>query len=62
MAIVGSDTLFGLDEKMRPCPVTLRIGQPFAPPKGKTAWLEQAHAAVAALLPPENQPEGDVLI
>lgn len=62
MAIVGSDKLFGLDEKMRPCPVTLRIGQPFAPPKGKTAWLEQAHAAVAALLPPENQPEGDVLI
>jgi 1-acyl-sn-glycerol-3-phosphate acyltransferase len=62
MAITGTDRLFGLDEKMRPCSVTLRIGQPFAPPKGKTAWLEQAHAAVAGLLPEENQPNGDVLI
>lgn len=61
MAIIGSDTLFDLDEKMRPCTVSLRIGQPFAPPKGKTAWLEQAHAAVAGLLPEDNQPIGDVL-
>ncbi len=62
MAIIGSDALFGLDEKIRPSPVTLRIGQPFQPPKGKTAWLEQAHAAVAGLLPEDNQPQGEVLI
>lgn len=61
MAIIGSDDLFGLDEKIRPSKVTLRVGEPFEPPKGKTAWLEEAHARVAALLPEEMGPEGEVL-
>lgn len=57
VSLSGTDGLFGMDLKMRPSAVTLRIGEPFEPPKGKTAWLEQAWDRVADGLEPRHTPE-----
>lgn len=56
VAITGSEALFGFDERMRPAQVSLSFGEPFEPPRGKTAGLEEAWRRVAALLPESYKP------
>lgn len=59
MAIAGTHEVMPIgDPKLHPAPVALRIGAPLAVGADGSAreLLEQAHAAVAALLPPDLRP------
>ncbi len=60
MAIVGSDALFPVEgTKLLPAEIRLAFGPPIRVSRAADAAqvLERAHAAVAALLPPERRPE-----
>lgn len=64
VAVLRTESLFSFREHMVPAAVELRIGQPFTleeAGEGKDDALLMARSRVAALLPPEQQPEGDAL-
>lgn len=62
VAVVDTHHLFGMDERMRPSVVGLRVGAPIATsslPSDRSAPLEAAWEALAALLPEHLRPEPD---